>query len=99
MRYSLLLHYREPTAGEIDPEAMEAAMRAFQAYADALNSAGVLIAAEVLQPLALAILLAFILEPLIGWFIRRRVPRIPAILDRATGGSPRPRDRPTHVLR
>lgn len=50
MRYSLLLHYREPVAGEIDPEAMEAAMRAFQAYADALNSAGVLIAAEVLQP-------------------------------------------------
>ena len=50
MRYSLLLHYREPAAGEIDPEAMEAAMRAFQAYADALNSAGVLIAAEVLQP-------------------------------------------------
>lgn len=50
MRYSLLLHYREPVAGEIDPEAMEAAMRAFQAYADALNSAGVLVAAEVLQP-------------------------------------------------
>lgn len=50
MRYSLLLHYREPAAGEIDPETMEAAMRAFQAYADALHSAGVLVAAEVLQP-------------------------------------------------
>ena len=47
MRYSLLLHYREPAAGEIDPETMEAAMRAFQAYADALHSAGVLVAAVV----------------------------------------------------
>lgn len=37
-------------------------------------------AAEVLQPLALAILLAFILEPLIGWFTRRGLPRAVAIV-------------------
>ena len=37
-------------------------------------------AAEVLQPLALAILLAFILEPLIGWFTRRGLPRAVAII-------------------
>ena len=49
MRYTLLLHYPEPTAEELGPEALEAGMRAFQAYAKALDEAGVLISAEVLQ--------------------------------------------------
>jgi hypothetical protein len=40
MRYTLLLHYPEP---------LEAGMRAFQAYAKALDEAGLLISAEVLQ--------------------------------------------------
>jgi hypothetical protein len=49
MRYTLLLHYPEPTAAELGAEALEAGMRAFQAYATALDDAGVLISAEVLQ--------------------------------------------------
>ena len=49
MRYTLLLHYPEPTAAELGPEALVAGMRAFQAYADALDEAGLLISAEVLQ--------------------------------------------------
>lgn len=37
-------------------------------------------AAEVLQPVAMAILLAFILEPLIEWFMRRGLPRVAAVI-------------------
>lgn len=48
MRYTLLLHYPEPTAADLDPEALEQGMRAFQAYARALDDAGVLASAEVL---------------------------------------------------
>ncbi len=49
MRYTLLLHYPEPTAEQLGPEALEAGMRAFHAYAQALDEAGLLISAEVLQ--------------------------------------------------
>jgi hypothetical protein len=49
MRYTLLLHYPEPTAAELGPEALAEGMRAFQAYAQALDEAGVLVGAEVLQ--------------------------------------------------
>lgn len=49
MRYTLLLHYPEPTAEELGPEAIAEGMRAFQAYAKALDDAGVLASAEVLQ--------------------------------------------------
>lgn len=49
MRYTLLLHYPEPTAAELGAEALEAGMRAFQAYATALDEAGLLVSAEVLQ--------------------------------------------------
>ena len=49
MRYTLLLHYPEPTAEQLGAEALEAGMRAFQAYADALDEAGLLVSAEVLQ--------------------------------------------------
>jgi hypothetical protein len=49
MRYSLLLHYPEPTADDLGPEALATGMRAFQAYAKALDDAGVLASAEVLQ--------------------------------------------------
>ncbi|MFN8079033.1 MAG: YciI family protein [Kineosporiaceae bacterium] len=52
MRYSLLLHYPEPAEGTIDPELIAETMRAFDAYGKALHQAGVLIAAEVLQPSA-----------------------------------------------
>jgi hypothetical protein len=50
MRYTLLLHYPEQTAEELGPEALAEGMRAFQAYAKALDDAGVLASAEVLQP-------------------------------------------------
>jgi hypothetical protein len=49
MRYTLLLHYPERTADELGPEALAEGMRAFQAYAKALDEAGVLVSAEVLQ--------------------------------------------------
>jgi hypothetical protein len=50
MRYTLLLHYPELTAEDLGQEANEAGMAAFHAYAEALDEAGVLISAEVLQP-------------------------------------------------
>jgi hypothetical protein len=49
MRYTLLLHYPEMMDGELEPETVAEAMRAFQAYAKALDEAGVLKSAEVLQ--------------------------------------------------
>jgi hypothetical protein len=49
VRYTLLLYYPEPTAEDLDPEAIADGMRAFQAYAKALEDAGVLVSAEVLQ--------------------------------------------------
>jgi len=49
MRYTLLLHYPEPTAEQLGPEALAEGMRAFEAYAKALDDAGVLASAEVLQ--------------------------------------------------
>lgn len=52
MRYTLFLHWAEPTSGELDQETMEAGQAAFQAYARELDDAGVLISAEVLQPSA-----------------------------------------------
>ena len=52
MRYALLLHYREPAEGEISEEALAEAREAFGAYGRALESAGVLLSADVLQPVA-----------------------------------------------
>lgn len=49
MRYSLLLHYPEPAPGELDEAALAEGMQAFQEYAKALEDAGVLESAEVLQ--------------------------------------------------
>jgi hypothetical protein len=50
MRYTLLLHYPEADAESIGVEAVQDAMRAFASYAQTLHAAGVLLAAEVLQP-------------------------------------------------
>jgi hypothetical protein len=50
MRYTLLLHYPEQTPESIGAEAIEEGQRAFASYAAALDAAGVLLAAEVLQP-------------------------------------------------
>jgi hypothetical protein len=50
MRYTLLLHYPEATEEELGTEAIQEGMRAFAAYAQALEQARVLVAGEVLQP-------------------------------------------------
>jgi hypothetical protein len=50
MRYTLLLHYPEPTEDSLDAETMAEGQRAFASYAATLHQAGVLVAAEVLQP-------------------------------------------------
>jgi hypothetical protein len=52
MRYTLLLHYPEASAETIGQDAIAEGMRAFASYAAALQQAGVLIGAEVLQPSA-----------------------------------------------
>ena len=49
MRYALLLHYREPAEGEISEEAIAEAKEAFGVYGRALEQAGVLLSADVLQ--------------------------------------------------
>ncbi len=49
MRYTLLLYYGEPTADELGPERLAEGMKAFEAYARALDEAGVLATAEVLH--------------------------------------------------
>lgn len=49
MRYTLLLHYPEGDVDSIGAEAMAEGQRAFASYAAALQQAGVLISAEVLQ--------------------------------------------------
>jgi hypothetical protein len=52
MRYALLLHYPEMTPEDLGPDALAEGMREFDEYAKALDAAGVLISAEVLQPSA-----------------------------------------------
>ncbi|SDH52750.1 YciI family protein [Microbacterium pygmaeum] len=50
MRYALLLHYPEMSADDLGTEALAEGMREFDEYAKALDAAGVLRSAEVLQP-------------------------------------------------
>jgi hypothetical protein len=54
VRHALLIHYPEPAAGSLSKEEIEAGMAAFDAYAKALDEAGVLRSAEVLEPAASA---------------------------------------------
>jgi hypothetical protein len=54
MRYALLIHYPQPTVSTLTAEEIEAGMVAFRLYAEALNDAGVLRSAEVLQTVASA---------------------------------------------
>ncbi len=49
MRYTLLLYYPERSAADLGPEALAEGMQAFRTYAKALEDAGVLASAEVLQ--------------------------------------------------
>lgn len=51
MRYALLIHYPQPTVSNVTPEQMQEGMKAFQSYAKAVQDAGVLVMAEVLQPI------------------------------------------------
>jgi hypothetical protein len=53
MRYMLLLHYQEGDAESLGEEAVAEGQRQFAAYADVLHRAGVLVAAEVLEPSAM----------------------------------------------
>lgn len=52
MRYSLLLHHVEATPEDVGGEDWAEAQAAFAAYLQALDDAGVLVAAEILQPTA-----------------------------------------------
>jgi hypothetical protein len=54
MRYALLIHYPQPAVSTLSQEEIKAGMAAFQAYAKALDDAGVLRSAEVLQTIASA---------------------------------------------
>jgi hypothetical protein len=50
MRYTLLLHFAEPGEDSLSEEMLAEGQRAFASYAATLHQAGVLVAAEVLQP-------------------------------------------------
>lgn len=52
MRYALMIHYPEPGEGELTDEVVAEARAAFDAYGRALSAAGVLLAADILQPAA-----------------------------------------------
>ena len=52
MRYCMLMHYQEGASIGLTEEDMAPAMAAFQAYADDLSAAGVLITTEVLDSVA-----------------------------------------------
>ncbi|GAA0394416.1 MULTISPECIES: YciI family protein [Micromonospora] len=52
MRYALMIHYPEPGEGELTDEVIAEAKTAFDAYGRALSAAGVLLAADILQPAA-----------------------------------------------
>ena len=52
MRYSLLLNYSEAGGAEAPPEVLQEAMAAFDLYGKSLAEAGVLLSADVLQPVA-----------------------------------------------
>ncbi|WP_018177261.1 YciI family protein [Jongsikchunia kroppenstedtii] len=52
MRYVLTINNAEPAEGEIPADAIAQMEQAFDVYAKALASAGVFVAAEILQPVA-----------------------------------------------
>lgn len=54
MRYALLIHYPQPAVSNLTDEEIRDGMAAFHAYAKALDDAGVLRSAEVLQTVASA---------------------------------------------
>ena len=54
MRYALLIHYPQPAVSTLSEAQIREGMAAFQSYAKALEEAGVLRSAEVLQTIASA---------------------------------------------
>ena len=54
MRYALLIHYPQPAVSTLTEEQIAQGKAAFHAYASALEDAGVLRSAEVLQTIASA---------------------------------------------
>ena len=54
MRYALLIHYPQPPAINVSEERMNEGKAAFNAYAKALDDAGVLRLAEILQTVSAA---------------------------------------------
>lgn len=52
MLYTLFLHYPEMSPDELDPEALRQGQEAFDSFAKSLDAAGVLVLADVLQPVA-----------------------------------------------
>lgn len=50
MMYALLLHYPEVSTEDLGEEALAAGEAAFAAYGAALDAAGVMVSAQVLQP-------------------------------------------------
>ncbi|MGH7632492.1 MAG: YciI family protein, partial [Gemmatimonadaceae bacterium] len=54
MRYALLLHYPQPAVSTLTEDQIAQGKAAFHAYASALDDAGVLRSAEVLQTIASA---------------------------------------------
>jgi hypothetical protein len=54
MRYALLIHYPQPAVPTVGQDEIEAGKAAFSVYAKALEDAGVLQSAEVLQTIASA---------------------------------------------
>jgi hypothetical protein len=52
MRYALLIHYPQPAVPALSQDQINAGKAAFHAYAKALDDAGVLRSAEVLQTVA-----------------------------------------------
>ena len=55
MRFTLLMSYSEAGGAALSPEEMEAGRLAFDRYGAALHEAGVLVAAEVFQPVSAAV--------------------------------------------
>lgn len=52
MLYTLFLHYPEMSAQDLEPEALQQGMQAFDSFAKELGAAHVLVSADVLQPVA-----------------------------------------------
>ncbi len=67
MRYTLLLQYPEMSTEELGAEALAEGMRAFDEYAKALDAAGVLVSAEVLEPSSATTTISL---PAVSWSCR-----------------------------